>query len=863
LTDSTLFTEHDQLVGTPEYMSPEQADLANEDVDTRSDIYSLGVVLYQLLTGALPFSSETLREGGVDHVRKVIREQDPKTPSTRLTGLGDEAEAVALKRQTDVTSLARRLHRELEWIPLKAVRKDRTRRYRSAAEFADDIDNYLRGEPLIAGPESMTYRISKFVRRHRAPVAAASVVAVVLLLATVISMVLYGWARNRAEDYRRLLYVNQTALAHSAYRDADVDRARTLLTNCPVDLREFAWSYLWRLCSVVPDTPTILHSDHVNAVAFSPTAEILATASGNMIMLWHTSTHKSQGTLEDHTDTVLSLAFSPDGTMLVSGSKDRTAILWDLASRQQVRVLRGPKETVGTAAVTFSHDGMTISAAFSAGKSSAVMLWDVNTGESVSLPLEGDKLVFSAAFSSDDKMLAVAGRQITTLWDIVSRQKITTIQGDGGHVNSVAFLPDGRILARTGTDGMLRFWDVETREELATINAHTAPIHSLAISPDGAALATASADSTIRLWDTTTYQMTARLRGHTSEVRCVAFSANSTALVSASKDCTAKLWLPAPQPDSDTLIGHNRIVDGVVFTSDSKRVISSGFGFPSVKMWDVVSGRDLSPTLGKPLPGWAACVDLSPDDKILAIGTDGLVLWDMTARRKIGVLSHRNDVGEESANCAVFSPDGKTLATHTYQRTFRLWDVATWRELIRIDGYGSHHSAVAFSPDGNMLAVPKHNNPSITLWETSALRAGQGDSPLTILIGHSEQINAVAFSPNGATLASGSHDTTIRLWDLATKSTTATLTGHTSNVQSLAFSPDGRTLASGGNDGTVRLWNLLLNKQVAVLEGHLSAVWKVAFSPDGQILASTSIDGTLKLWRAATELEIQTQESLH
>jgi WD40 repeat protein len=271
-------------------------------------------------------------------------------------------------------------------------------------------------------------------------------------------------------------------------------------------------------------------------------------------------------------------------------------------------------------------------------------------------------------------------------------------------------------------------------------------------------------------------------------------------------------------------------------------------------MWNVASGLDLSSALGNPPIGIALGVDLSPDGKTLAIGSNDLILWDMAGKKQIGTLSHpKNNV-----NCAVFSPDGKTLATQTLDDIFKLWNVATWRELISLEGYGSHYGAIVFSPNGRKLAVPRNADQAVTLWDVSVLQNGHGESPEAILTGHSEIINTVAFAPDGVALASGSDDTTIILWDLTTKHKIATLTGHTSNVHCLAFSPDGRTLASGGNDGTVRLWNILLHEQVLVLGGHRSAIWDIAFSPDGNTLASSSFDGTIKLWRAATEHDTYT-----
>ena len=388
LTDRTVFTEQGQLIGTPEYMSPEQAEMAERDIDTRTDVYSLGVVLYELLTGALPFDPDTLRSAAIGEIQRIIRDEEPPKPSTRLSSLGEEATKIAQSRRTDVATLARRLYKELEWIPMMAMRKERERRYRSAADLGQDIENYVNGDPLIAGPESVAYRAKKFARKHTAFIASVAAILAVLLAALVVSTMMYfgaeqarekesiarteaeqareeeAIARNEAEQAKnaereqrelaeRSLYVNRINLAEKYYQESNIGRVRELLAACPNDLRCWEWHYLWDISD--ESLMTLRgHTYGVYSVAFSPDGKRIVSGSLEL-KVWDAESASELLTLRGHKSWVLSIAFSPDGKRVVSGSGDNTLKVWDAESGVELMTLRGHTNFVRS--VAFSPDG--------------------------------------------------------------------------------------------------------------------------------------------------------------------------------------------------------------------------------------------------------------------------------------------------------------------------------------------------------------------------------------------------------------------------------------------------------------------------------------------------------------------------
>jgi WD40 repeat protein len=456
---------------------------------------------------------------------------------------------------------------------------------------------------------------------------------------------------------------------------------------------------------------------------------------------------------------------------------------------------------------------------------------------------------FSVAFSPNGKVLAAgtAEGQIR-LWRVTDGQPLLTCEGHLGAVWSVAFSPDGRLLAGGSTDGTVRLWEVPTGQSLQTLAGHTHQVWSVAFSPDGRLLASGSTDGTVRLWEVRdTGQSLQTLAGHTHLVRSVAFSPDGRLLASGSFDQTVRLWEVPTGQSLQTLAGHTHWVSSVAFSPDS-RLLASGSFDQTVRLWEVPTGQSFQTLAGH--THWVSSVAFSPDGHLLASGSmDQTVrLWNVDTGQSLKTLSgHTHWVS--SVN---FSPDGRLLASGSNDQTVRLWEVATGQGFKTISGHTNWVWSVAFSPDGRLLASGSTDG-MVHLWE---VHSGQS---LTTLVGHANWVSSVAFSPDGRLLASGSQDETVRLWDVDTGQSLKTLSGHTNSVWSVAFSPDGRLLASGSEDHTVRLWDLRNNGQsLTTLSGHTHPVRSVAFSPDGRFLATGSQDQTIRLWDVDTGQSLKT-----
>jgi len=868
LTERTLFTQYGTMVGTLEYMSPEQAEMSALGVDTRSDIYSLGVLLYELLTGSTPLTHKRMKEAAYAEILRMIKEEEPPKPSTRLSDSGEALASISAQRQMEPAKLTKLVKGELDWIVMKTLEKDRNRRYETAKDFAADVQRYLADEPVQACPPSAWYRFRKFARRNRAALATVSAVALVVSLAVTVSTVLI-WRANRdlqqtLKRERRDANFHRITLAHRDLSADNLGRALKLLEECPEDLREWEWHYLMRLCKFEP--VVLRDKTGVQGVAFSPDGDRLASAGEDgAVKIWNSRTGEVIQQFPAHPDSVVSVAFHREGKHLASFGGDRKVKVWDLTAPGQPVFTEAHDEAIrkfGAAyTVAFSPDGRQLAA----GSDGAVRVWDWKNRQLLQ-ELPGHNFIsIPVAFSGDGRLAAGTFREGLKLWDLETGQLLRTIDAHRHPVSALAFSPDGKWLASASFDRTVKLSNSTTGEVRHSFDLHTGNVECVAFSPSGRRLASGGEDKTVRVWDATTGREVLALYGHTDRCGCVAFSPDGRRLASAGADGTIRFWDATPLRGNEsqetlTFAEHSDEIRSVAFNPDGRdgqRIASAGTD-GLVKVWDPQTGRVSVKFSGHwEFSGRAVvifCVAWHPKGhRIASAGVDTVRVWDARTEREVFKLPAGRGKIPLSYSAVAFSPDGRYLVTGN-MRVVQIWDAGTGQQ---VGSLGAHHQAirgVVFSRDGEHLASASSDG-IVKLWDAKRLDKQHLDGkpepriPAIRARVAGPGLN-VAFSPDGRRLATGGEESTVKIWDVQTGQELQTLRGHKGDVHTVAFSPDddGRWVASAGEDSAVKVWESHTGKLVRSFRGHTGLVSSLAFSPDGRRLVSGSRDHTVKVW---------------
>ena len=871
-------THSGDIVGTPQYMAPEQAAGNGKAAGAAADVYALGAILYELLSGRPPFRGET----SLATLQQVLH--DEPLPLRRLNA---------------------NVPRDLEVVCLKCLEKEPHRRYLSAAALAEDLGRFRADRPIVARPSTRLELAWRWCRRNQA-LAIASGLAVAGLFGIAILASLSAVSLSRsATKLREALRLSEEHRHESELRLAEtyLERGRAfgdqesgsaamlflahaLKITPPKDagLNRAIRAHIGSLDASLHRPSLVLDpAGEVGVAALSPDGATIACGRADgAILIWNARSGDRAGELLGHRNKVGALAFSRDGSTLVSGSKDGTARIWNVAT---CRPIAQPLEHGGEVrTVDLSPDGGTV---LTGNADGVARLWQVSTGNPLGDAILQQGSIRGIKFDPEGKViLTFGGGPGARLWDASTRRELGSSLPHLYQVRDASFSADGRLVLTGSEDHTARLWDRNRGEPIGSPLQHTDTVRAVVFSPDGKRMATASADGTARIWDCATTQPTCKPLVHHQAISSVAFRADGLILATGSDDQTARLWdarsgepigLPlqhagqvwqvAFSPDGrllswgqddpvrlwdvgavmpvETTLSHQHPVSAVAFSPDGSRILTTTFDAATsqgqMQQWDAATHQPFGPAI--PQAASILAVTFSPDSKqiLSAVGNldrglSEVQLWDSATGKPVGrPVRHGRTV-----TAVAFRPDGKRFLTASQDRTARLWSAATG-ELILTFPHDDYLTDAAFSPDGTLLLTGSEDR-TARLWDAQTAKAvGQ---PLR----HQATVMCVAFSPDGRTALTGSLDHTAQFWDTQTSKPVGNPLRHNAWVAAVAFSPDGRTAVTASADNTVQLWDTSTLRPIAVPFRHQASVIDATFSPDGRMVLSGSADSTARLW---------------
>lgn len=851
------------ILGSLWHMSPEQAGAESENIDTRTDVYLLGALLYQLLTGCPAIDRERLSKADLATILWAIRHDDPPRPSQRLVSR-------SLEKDMQSKELLDGLRSDLDWIVMRAIEKNPERRYATVAELSADVRRFINDEPIHARPPKLTYKLKKLFRQHRTASVGVLSVFVALVAGLMSTGLLWQTASREAtraneaaaaattaeakervakEDTNKVNNQLESTLARSKYflatARADTLRIRdahALLDSIPESKRFLEW-YLAKQDLVGCEISCVGHTQPVLAVAYSPSGEVLASAAADRcVKLWDAHSGNEIRTLLDFDAPVHAVTFGMDGSLLVTGCEDGSTCLWSVTTGKRVSSFTDLNGAVQ--AVAFSTDGKQL---ISGGNDKTIAIRDLASGE-VSR-LEGHSAaVTDIACSPDGRWIASCGFDKTVrLWSAKTNQLVWVGKGHSHCVSSVAFDPQSNTVASSSHDNTLKTWSVETGQELEAFSTHIEYANTVSFNRQGTELVSGGDDSVIRFWNSSNGQQKKVYSGHLAPITELAISPDGTHAASASRDHSVRIWNISNQYASQMVRAHLDLPTAVDFSPDGSRMVTAGYD-NAIKIWSTGDRKSIRSLCDDGVI--FSCVRYQPDGRQLTgCRTDGLVfVWSVDEQQTVSAA--KTFIAHDHATWMSYRANGKQFVTVGHDGFVKVWDSQSFEPVHSRKVHDQPVTSVAFSPDGQ-LVLSSDRSGMIRIWEleTDTIRYETVRKSTPVL----EAGAHVAFSSDGRLIGFENNEN-IEIRDTHGQ-LIQTLIGHTGGIPGIDIDWNSTRLISASYDGTVRLWDLQTGEELRAWRPFrdektnvIDGAALIRFRRDRRGFAAAEFTGKIRLW---------------